>query len=264
LTADPVRDQADAVLRVLDAALPTGRLVAAYLYGSAVAGGLKPDSDLDILGVVDRRLADGERRAVIDGVLPISGRRTRPPAWRPVELTLVVASEVRPWRYPPRFDLQYGEWLREEFLAGQLDTAPGPNPDVAILLTMVRATGQPLVGPPADLLIDPVPRDDVARAMLDELPSLLGDLEDDTRNVLLTLARMWSTLATGEIRSKDAAVDWALPLLPDAHRELLALARDAYLGTAVDAWKERMPAATALADTIVERIRALPPPTASG
>jgi hypothetical protein len=100
--------------------------------------------------------------------------------------------------------------------------------------------------------------------MLDELPSLLGDLEDDTRNVLLTLARMWSTLATGEIRSKDAAVDWALPLLPDAHRELLELARDAYLGTAADAWKERMPAATALADTMVERIRALPAPTASG
>ena len=264
MTGDPVRDQADAVLRVLDAALPAGRVLAAYLYGSAVAGGLRPDSDLDILGVVDRRLTDAERRAVIDGLLPISGRHTRPAAWRPVELTLVVGGEIRPWRYPPRFDLQYGEWLRAEFVAGRLDTAPATNPDVAILLTMVRATGRPLIGPAADALIDPVPAADVARAMLDELAPLLGDLEHDTRNVLLTLARMWSTLATGEIRSKDAAVDWALPRLPEAHRGPLTLARDAYLGTAVDAWEERMPSARGTAGALVGRIRALPPPTASG
>lgn len=251
------------MLRVLGAALPSGRLVAAYLYGSAVEGGLRPDSDLDFLGIVDRRLTDAERRGVIDGLLPISGRRTRPPGWRPVELTLVVKGEIRPWRYPPRFDLQYGEWLREDFLAARLDTAPGANPDVAILLTMVRATGRPLIGPAPDALIDPVPRTDVARAMLDELDSLLDDFEDDTRNVLLTLARMWSTIATGEIRSKDAAVDWALPLLPDAHRGSLAIARDAYLGTAVDAWEDRMPAAVALADAMVKRIRALPPAGAS-
>ena len=264
MSGDPVRDQAEAALRVLHAALPPGRLLAAYLYGSAVAGGLRPDSDLDILGVVDRRLTDAERRAVIDGLLPISGRHTRPAAWRPVELTIVVGDEIRPWRYPPRFDLQYGEWLRDEFIAGRLDTAPPANPDVAILLTMVRGTGQPLVGAAPDTLIDPVPRADVARAILDELDPLLGDLEDDTRNVLLTLARMWSTLATGEIRSKDAAVDWALPLLPEAHRGPLAVARDAYLGTAVDAWETWMPAAQALAGGMVERIRALPPPTASG
>jgi len=252
------------VLAVLDAALPPGTVLAAYLYGSAVDGGLRPDSDLDILGIVDRRLTPEERRSVVDGLLPISGRGTRPPAWRPVELTLVVGSEVRPWRYPPRFDFQYGEWLRDEFLAGRLDTAPPTNPDVAILLTMVRATGQPLIGPAPDTLIDAVPRADVARAMLDELAPLIEDLEDDTRNVLLTLARMWSTLATGEIRSKDAAVDWVLPRLPEADRGPLALARDAYLGTASDAWGALMPAATALADTMVQRIRALPPPTASG
>ncbi|WP_197711199.1 nucleotidyltransferase domain-containing protein [Azospirillum brasilense] len=33
---------------------------AAYLYGSAVAGGLRPNSDLDILVVTDRSLSDEE------------------------------------------------------------------------------------------------------------------------------------------------------------------------------------------------------------
>ena len=43
--------------------------------------------------------------------------------------------------------------------------------------------------------------------MLDGVPSLMADLADDTRNVLLTLARIWTTVATGEIRSKDEAAD---------------------------------------------------------
>ena len=263
MTGDPVRDQADAVLRVIDAALPSGTLLAAYLYGSAVAGGLRPDSDLDVLGVTARRLTAEEQRAVIDGLMPISGRGTRPAAWRPVELTLVVGHEVRPWRYPPRFDLQYGEWLRDDFLAGRIDDSPSPNPDVAILITMVLATGRSVLGPPAAAVLDPVPPVDVSRAILDGLEPLLDDVEDDTRNVLLTLARMWSTLATGDIRSKDAAVAWALPLLPEQHRRTLSLARDAYLGQADDDWAELMPTARLLADFMVARIRALPPTDAS-
>ena len=34
-------------------------------------------------------------------------------------------------------------------------------------------------------------------AMLGGIDPLLADLDDDTRNVVLTLARIWSTLGTG-------------------------------------------------------------------
>ena len=43
MNADPVADQAGAVLGVLDRALPPGVLLGAYLDGSAVAGGLNVD-----------------------------------------------------------------------------------------------------------------------------------------------------------------------------------------------------------------------------
>jgi streptomycin 3"-adenylyltransferase len=46
---------------------------------------------------------------------------------------------------------------------------------------------------------------------------------------VLTLARVWTTLATGEIRSKDAAADWALSQLPPEHRPVLAHAKELYL-----------------------------------
>ncbi len=263
MTPDPVADQADAVVDAVASALEPGVLLGAYLYGSAVTDGLQADSDLDVLGVVSRPLGSGERQALLERLLPISGSASRPAHWRPVELTLVVAGDVRPWRYPPRLELQYGEWLRAEALAGSLP-ASAPRPDVAILLRMVREGGRALVGPGPEVLLDPVPTTDLVRASRDELPTLLTDLEDDTRNVLLTLARMWCTVATGEIRSKTAAAGWAIGRLPESDRSPLVLARAAYLGSAVELAYDRTAVRTladVMARVILEPAGASLPPT---
>ena len=259
------RDQIDAALAVLEAAVGP-RLVGAYLYGSGVTGGLRPDSDVDLFGVIARRLRPTERRRIVEGLLPLSGRETRPATWRPIELTLVVHREVRPWRYPSRLEFQYGEWLRTAFLAGDPAPWPSEHQDLALLVTMVINDGEPLIGPQARELLDPVPTRDVLRAMRDGVPALLSDLDSDTRNVLLTLARMWMTATTGEVRTKDAAADWALDRLPKAHRPVLVRARAGYLGEADDRWDD-LAAAHALARHLSGRIeegtRPLPPADAS-
>ncbi|WBB53204.1 nucleotidyltransferase domain-containing protein [Verrucosispora sp. WMMD573] len=56
-----------------------GRLVDAYLHGSAVLGGLRPASDIDVLVVAARRLT-GRERLLLDGLLATSGsvNRARP------------------------------------------------------------------------------------------------------------------------------------------------------------------------------------------
>ena len=248
--------QIEAALELMSQALRRGTSLGVYLYGSAVVGGLRPDSDLDLFVVAGRRLSRGEKRRLIDGLLPISGRETRPASWRPLELTVVAQVEVRPWRYPPRWELQYGEWLRPEFLAGELEPWPSVNPDLAVLISMVLASGRPLVGPPAAELLDPVPHADLVRAMVDELPQLLGELGSDTRNVLLTLARIWTTAATTEIRSKDAAAEWALGHLPPEHQPVLATARDLYLGGGYGSWDD-MDAVRAHAAFVVAEIERL-------
>lgn len=201
--------------------------IGSYLHGSAVLGGLKPASDLDVLVVTRRSMDDRRRRALLDGLLAVSGLSDR---LRPVELTVVVRSEVRPWRYPPTGDFLYGEWLREDLRASGAPR-PEPMPDLAVLLTTVLTHGRPLTGPPAASVLDPVPRADLVRASVAGIPDLLHDLDHDTRNVLLTLARVWTTLATGEIRPKDAAADWALRRLPPEHRPVLRHARELYLGS---------------------------------
>ena len=253
-----VAEQADAALAAIEGALDAGAILGVYLYGSAVAGALRPDSDLDLFVVVRRRLDGPQKRRVIEALLPISGRETRAPSRRPLEVTVVARPEVVPWHYPPRWELQYGEWLRSEFLAGDFEPWPSVNPDLAVLVALVLGSGRPLVGPPAGELLDAVPPRDLVRAMVDELPELLADLETDTRNVVLTLARIWTTVATGEIRWKDAAAAWALNELPPEHRPVLARARELYLDGGYGTWED-MAAVRALTDFVVARIEALSP-----
>lgn len=92
------------------------------------------------------------------------------------------------------------------------------------------------------------------------VPGLLGELAEDTRNVLLTLARAWVTLDTGAVVSKDAAAGWALGRLPGEHRPALAHAREVYLGEAEENWGRVGPRRVAdCAAYLAGRVRELAP-----
>ncbi len=235
-TAD--QQQIDRALALVSAVLAAD-IVGVYLFGSAVLGGLRAESDLDLLVVSKRRTTRAEKQCLVDGLLAVSGRRTAHGMWRRIELTIVVESDVKPWRYPPGFDFQYGDWLRSEFESGNLEPWPTRvNPDLALLITMVAQANTPLLGPPPAEIFERVPENDLRRAMADEIDGLRSDISSDTCNVILTLARMWSTLATVVIRSKDAAADWALERLPEAQRPVLRRARAIYLGEQAEGWEE--------------------------
>ncbi len=248
-------DQIQEIVRLVDLVL--GReVIGAYLHGSSVLGGLKPASDVDVLVVAGRRMTDQERRRLLDGLLRLSGS---PNQARPVELAVVAHPDVRPWRFPPICDFLYGEWLRPDFEAGG-PPEPQPMPDLALLMAMVLAGDHPLTGPPPAQVLDPVPHADVVTASMAGIPGLLRDLDDDTRNVLLTLVRIWFTLATGRLTSKEAAAEWALTRLPSKHRPALEHAQELYLHRrySEEIWSDELKArARALADHVVTEINRL-------
>jgi predicted nucleotidyltransferase len=229
-------------------------VVGVYLYGSAVMGGLRWSSDIDVFVVSRRPTTLAERRALGQRLLWMSGKQAAGGPARSIELTVVVQSEVRPWRYPPRLDFQYGDWLRAEFEEGT-PPSPRPSPDLAVVITMLLAAGRPLFGPSADEVLDPVPTGDLHRALIDVIPGLLDDLETDTANVTLTLARIWTTLATGDIRTKDAASDWAMERVPEDLRKVLAHARATYLGDEPERWDDLQPLIPMLAEFIVRKAK---------
>lgn len=238
-------------------------LLAAYLHGSAVLGGLRPASDLDVLVVLGRSLDPAERAELFERILPLSGPGA---GGRHLEVAAVVAGEVRPWRYPPVGDFLYGDWLIDEFHRLGPPT-PGPEPDLAITLSQVLAGGRVLLGPDPATLLDPVPAGDLVRAGTDGLDGLLADLAGDTRNVLLTLARIWCTIATGRVVAKDAAAAWAGERVPDEHARVLAHARRLYLTAtyAEETWPAAVRAAApGCAAHLTDRIRAAGAAVGSG
>ena len=81
------------------------------MHGSAVLDGFRPHSDIDVLVVCASPTSRAQKQLLVDRLLAISAS---PEAGlpRPLEVTIVVESEIRPWRYPAAFDFQYGEWLR--------------------------------------------------------------------------------------------------------------------------------------------------------
>jgi predicted nucleotidyltransferase len=248
---------AHAVVGVLRSVLGDA-LVGAYLHGSAVLGGLRPTSDLDVLALVDRPTTGEERSAIVRELLQISGRNaTRGPA-RPVELTLVQHSQLRPWHPAPIVELVYGEWLRVPLERGEIPE-PAPMSDLAPEVTLVLAGNRALFGPPPAELIDPVPQRDLRRAVTAGIPRLVADLESDQRNVLLTLARILATLETDEIMAKDDAAELVAHRLTPGSRDLLLAARQMYLEGVTDeaagpAWAETKTTARDAATELISEI----------
>lgn len=210
-------------------------LLAVHLYGSAMDGGLKPQSDIDLLVTVAGGLDETVRKALSLDLLHVSAPPGQSEKLRSLEVTVVVHDEIAPWCYPPRRELQFGEWLREEIAAGII--APEAiDIDLAILLTKARRRSIALVGPPAEAFFDPVPESDFIAALADSLKlwNAPPDWEGDAPNVALTLARIWYSAATGGIAPKDVAAEWAIPRLPVDLQSVLLEARQVYLGKGVD------------------------------
>lgn len=227
-------------LNIIQKNLPES-LLAVYLHGSAVSSGLRPHSDVDLLAVVDKTIDDEIRKRLVADMMRLSGRYPYDPAGRrPLELIIFTLPELSMPSYPAQCDFIYGEWLRREYEKGEV---PGPvaDPEFTIVLAQAKQMAKVLFDPGANAknLLPIISQADIRRAIGDAVPGLVEALPGDERNVLLTLARMWRTLVSGEFVSKDAAAVWAAKRLSDEHATVLAYAREAYLGLCVDDWQER-------------------------
>ncbi|MDA1056867.1 MAG: aminoglycoside adenylyltransferase family protein [Proteobacteria bacterium] len=213
-------------------------LLGVYLYGSSVVGGLQKYSDIDLFVVTNRATTTKERGILLSRLLEISGLYMKG-SKRPIEITIVEKAAVNPWHYPPNFDFQYGEWLRASFEGGSISLSDAIEmPDLAILVTQVLLKSQTLYGAEPKQLLAHVPYHDFMKAMIHDLERLATDIEHDTRNVLLTYARIWSTLETDEIRSKPAAADWVMKRLPEQYRPVMQRAKAICIGAENEYWDD--------------------------
>ncbi|SEN35485.1 Nucleotidyltransferase domain-containing protein [Paracoccus alcaliphilus] len=247
---DQMRAAVDALCEVLGDGLR-----ALYLHGSAVSGQLRPQSDIDLLAIIDQSLRDDQRRDLLAALLRISGRYPPAPGGsRCLELMLFRLADLSD--NAARAEFTFGEWLRDGFEAGHTPR-PTQDPEHILILAQARHQAVALCGPPASALLPDIPPRQVRQALRDALPALLGGLQQDTRNVLLTLARMWRTASSGDFVSKDAAAQWVMPQLPQHHAVTLDHARMGYLGRITDDWDGRQDDAQSLAGELAAHVTRL-------
>ena len=212
-------------------------LVAVYLHGSAVVGGLRPRSDIDLLVLIDEPMTLEVRERLATELMKISGRYpSDPDGRRPLEIIVFLRSDLAASLYPARCEFIYGEWLRPAYENGEIPK-PVCDPELTLLLAQAAQEALPLFGPAADSFLPTVSRSVIQRAIKDAMPALIDALQGDERNVLLTLARMWRTIVTGEFVSKDIAADWAAARLPAGQAAMITTARDAYLRIGEEDWQ---------------------------
>ncbi|MDX7989114.1 DUF4111 domain-containing protein [Xenorhabdus sp. 12] len=235
MTIPPEADKASCVVQKRLAE----SLIAVYLHGSTVAGGLRPRSDVDLLVVIDRPMTAGERECLAADLMTISGRYPfDPKGRRPLELIVFLRADLATSLYPARSEFMYGEWLRHAYEAESIPDSVC-DPEITLVLAQSRQEAISLIGPNASTLLPAIPTPDIHRAIKDVLPGLIQSLKGDERNVLLTLARMWRTLVTGEFVSKDVAADWAAARFSPVQAAVLADAREAYLYGREEDWQNR-------------------------
>lgn len=233
----------------------TPNVQALYLHGSAVAGGLRPQSDLDVLAVVDAPLSDEQRQDLIAALLSVSAPHPATPGGpRCIELVVCRLADLQRNVHPAKVEFIYGEWLRDAFKEGYLSDAAA-DPEYTLLLAQARQQAQLLWG--SDVLADvpATPIEHIRQAMRDGVDPLYEGLRGDERNVLLTLARMWRTGVHGDFVTKEQAAEWAIPRLSAELAKTLEYARLAYVGEVLDRWDTRGKEAERLAQALLGNIK---------
>jgi hypothetical protein len=179
------------------ASLSGGRLLAAYLHGSAVLGGwTAARSDVDLLLVTGGDLP-GQMLDAVAGAVVAAGADC-PGAG--LECSMVTAAQAAGPRPPWPF------LLHVNLAAGQRKVVSGAghagDPDLLMHYVVCRSAGVPVLGPAPGELIGAVPRPAILGYLADELG--WGLAHGSEAYAVLNACRALIFLADGEIVSKVA------------------------------------------------------------
>lgn len=251
----PIKQQLESLTQVLKTQLDQA-LISIDLFGSAVDGLLGPESDLDLLVVVNQKLNDIQKQQLAQQFLQLSAP-LRSAQQRALEVTILNLDALNTQSYPIQYELQYGEWLREELILGA-ELCSLADPDVTILLKKAQQQHLHLYGQPILDNMAEIPFQDVIRAMQDTFPSIIAhwDEDQDERNQILALCRMLYTLHFKEITAKHSAAAWFIQFLTAEQKRVLQLMIDEYQGVvAQQNWAQFHAPLTNIVENLTQRIQ---------
>jgi hypothetical protein len=181
------------------------QVVAVILHGSLTLGDFTPGrSDIDLLAVVKRPLADEAIGALQEAVASLAGEAPSRVDVR-VVTRAVAASPAPAPAMEVSIALQPGQ-------PPAIETRVAAEPDLVVEFSMVRAHGRALLGADPAAVIGPVPAEWVIAAGARQLAAWerLADDAAHAELMVLTTCRIWRFAAERVHSTKSEAGRWAL------------------------------------------------------
>lgn len=207
-------------------------LLGVWLIGSAAQGAYEHGvSDVDVLAVSGRRWSDVDRRRLGEQIV----HPNLPCPAVGLEFVWYALPDLDPLDDPVRFQLNVnGGPARAS--AVQLEPDGGANYWSVLDLAGAARVGRPLVGPPADEVLPPVPPDRVRRAITESI-GWHADADAGSPNRVLNLARLlllaeenrWYSKLDGGARLRERHPEFA----PAVDAALRARAQGSWLDPAL-------------------------------
>lgn len=191
-----------------------GHFTGMYLEGSLVSDDFDQDSDIDFVVVTDQDVTSEQfaaLQAMHDRIATID-------SWYAVQLEGSYISRQALRRHDP------AHTLHPNIERGPGERLKMADHDSAWLVhrSILRERGVTLLGPPPQMLIEPIAPHELQQAMVEPVRGWASRMLDDptplqTRGyqsyVVLTLCRMLYTLHTGAVATKPVAARWAVATL---------------------------------------------------
>lgn len=206
-------------------------LAGIYVHGSLALDSFNPDSsDIDVIVLLHEGIGTDLKYELVKLFLDLSNQPS------PIEISLIAMDAVHPWKHPTPFELHSSEYWRERYeeqvrLENKAFWEGTPtDSDLACHITLIHHKGICIHGLPIEQAFPPVPEKDFRSSLLSDIQYAADAVHTLPVYGILTLCRVLSYLETGDILSKAQAGEWALPLMPDNLRYIVAWAVDRYTG----------------------------------
>jgi len=208
------------------------QLTGLYVHGSLATGAYHRDrSDLNLIGVVSRKLSAAQRAAVARTLVALSDAR---PVLGDIEVGVVQERYARAFEHPAPYEVHYSSALHEPIRHSRVDFERDEvSVDLAVQMVETRDRGVTLVGPPPGSLFGAVPWHAYINALEADFNRVRPLLMEKPVYAILNASRILhgTTGKTMSVLNKDEAAVWALQTAPRMYHSVINDALQIYRGT---------------------------------
>jgi predicted nucleotidyltransferase len=198
-----------------------------YLHGSLAMNCFNPKgSDIDFIVVVRDNLTRENERRIIQNVLDLHNEMINE---RGIEFSVILESNLKPFRYPTPFELHYSDLHRERYLMdGSYKCGGAEDKDLASQLMVAYNRGKCLYGKSLDTICEPIKSKYYIDSIYHDVESAIQEVNDCPVYVVLNLCRVLYYLKEGQVSSKKEGGEWAIKSLSQDYQLLITKCLDNY------------------------------------